>query len=219
MSKKCPNCLLISVAAIIALAAGFLISKSQNERIADIGELQEQLVSATVFPRGFREVPEFKLQSASGETMTRKSLLDHWTLTFFGYTNCPDVCPMTLSVLKATMPEILDNAETADTEVLFVSVDGARDTPERLAEYVAYFDPTFNAATAETAEIDALTRSIGIIYQKVDNPNSSEDYLVDHSAGILVIDPAGEMRAVLSAPHTADNIRADYLAIRGFFNN
>lgn len=218
MRKKCPTCLLVTLAAVIALAAGFFISKNQRDRLSDVGELQNQLVSATAFPAGFRKLPEFTLRDASGKSLTRADLVSRWTLAFFGYTNCPDVCPMTLGVLKVAMPEIRDSAETDNTQVLFVSVDGERDTPEQLAQYIAYFDPSFLAATADADEIDKLTGAIGIVYQRVENPNSAEDYLVDHSAGILVIDPEGEMRAILSAPHSPDNITGDYKKIRNYFN-
>jgi len=219
MRKKCPTCMLMTAAAVVALAAGFFLSQQHADRdAANLRELQESLVSASAFPPGFRRLPEFTLRDASGESLSRADLLGQWTLAFFGYTNCPDVCPMTLGVLKVAMPELREQSETANTEVLFVSVDGARDTPEQLSRYINYFDPQFHAATAEEDEIRQLTSTIGIVYQRVENPNSAEDYLVDHSAGIVIFDPDGEMRGMLSAPHSPDNIVADYTKIRRYFN-
>jgi len=219
MRKQCPTCLLMTVAAVVALAAGFFLSQQHAGRDeANLRKLQESLASASAFPPGFRQLPEFTLRDAGGESLTRDDLLGQWTLAFFGYTNCPDVCPMTLGVLKAAMPELREQPETAGTEVLFVSVDGARDTPEQLSRYINYFDPQFLAATADEGEIERLTSTIGIVYKRVENPNSAEDYLVDHSAGIIIFDPDGEMRGMLSAPHSAQNIVADYTKIRRHFN-
>ncbi|WP_420550611.1 SCO family protein [Litorivicinus lipolyticus] len=104
----------------------------------------------------------------------------------FGYTFCPDICPTTLAYLA----QVLDAQQAATgqrTQSVFVSVDPARDTPERLTQYVAYFDPTTIALTGSEAELKAAAQTFSVYFAKVDAVNG-EDYLVDHSAGLLVLD-------------------------------
>jgi protein SCO1/2 len=99
---------------------------------------------------------------------------------------------------------------------LFVSVDPQRDTPDRLAEYVAYFDPDFMGVTGDPEQLRTLTRQLGILYLKTPGDNE-EDYLIDHSAGIILFDPQGKFHALFNVPHDADKIAGDFLKIRDYY--
>jgi protein SCO1/2 len=146
------------------------------------------------------------------------NLKGHWSLVFFGYTHCPDVCPTTLTVLKSVKQQLVTHQqETVNTQYVFISVDGRRDTTSVLANYMNYFDPTFIGLNGTEEQIKGLTGQLGVVYMQVAG-SSPDNYLVDHSASILLFDPLGRMIALFSAPHTTEGITSRYLAIRQFLN-
>lgn len=146
------------------------------------------------------EIPEFDLVDQHGETFDRSSLEGHWSLLFFGYTYCPDVCPMTLQSL-ARVRELMDRegGAGADTRMVFVSVDPARDSVARLAEYVAFFFPELVGATGDAREIDRLTGAVGAFHREAEGERPDE-YLVDHSSSLYLVDPQARLHAVLHEP-------------------
>lgn len=156
-------------------------------------------------------LPEFKLQDQEGAPFTNERLKGRWTLAFFGYTHCPDVCPLTLRVFKGLYERLGETGYREDTQVLFVSVDPERDRPEQLKRYVQYFDPSFLGVTGSPQELSKLTQALGIYYEL---RGTGKDYLVDHSAAVVLIDPEGRRHAVFSPPHEVPVLARDYLAIR-----
>lgn len=171
---------------------------------ADIG------TKATVLPAS-KPLPEFTLTDHNGRSFTRDALKGHWTYLFFGYTHCPDVCPTTLALLNQLDQLLRDAPDLPRPRYVFVSVDPERDTPEHLAGYVPYFNPDFLGVTGAEREIEALTRSLGIIYQR--HPGTGDDYLVDHSATILLVDPQAGLRALSSPPYQPATLADDYRKI------
>jgi protein SCO1 len=166
------------------------------------------LVTGTMLePR--RELPDFTLIDHQGRTFTRSSLRGGWSFLFFGYTNCPDVCPATLATL-ATLEKHLRAAGAAPRpKVVFVSLDAARDTPAQLARYVPYFDPEFVGVTAkDQPTIEGLARDLGIVV--LISHRRDGTYSVDHSSAILVVDPSGKLAAILTGPFTADALQGDF---------
>jgi protein SCO1/2 len=157
----------------------------------------------------------FSLSMADGATLNQDSLKGHWTLLFFGFTHCPDVCPNTLSVLKQTTQRLADDPlYRAHGQVVFVSVDPERDQPAALAKYVHYFNPQFLAATGPAAALADLTRPLGVIHARV--PLAGEDYAIDHTASIFLIDPALRLLGVWSLPHEAETISTAFRQISAF---
>lgn len=153
----------------------------------------------------------FALQDAQGGELNESRLRGKWTLLFFGFTHCPDVCPTTLNTLKSVGQALHDLPDFDQApQVLFVSVDPERDTPAALQAYVSYFDPTFLAATAAPAQLNSLTRQLGILHAKVPTQDPPM-YSVDHTASVLLIDPDLRLLGVFSPPHVtqdlADGIR------------
>lgn len=148
----------------------------------------------------------FALDGADGKTLTEATLRGKWTLLFFGFTHCPDVCPTTLATLSEVM-KLLENTPdfARHGQVIFVSVDPGRDTPEALARYVEHFQSDFLAATAPPARLKALTHQLGILHTQVPF-GSGEEYSVDHTASILLIGPGLERLAIFSAPHAAPDL-------------
>ena len=175
-----------------------------------------QLKQATLLPSP-KPVADFNLINHKGEPFTLASLEGHWTFAFFGYTHCPDVCPTSLAMLARVMKKLRETRPD-DTlpQGLFVSVDPQRDTPEMLAKYVAYFYPDFIAATGDPAEILRLTRQLGILYIKSAG-DKDNDYLIDHSAAVVLFDPDGRFHALFNVPHDADKIASDFLLIKNYY--
>lgn len=152
-------------------------------------------------------LPTFALHRADG-TLTNADLLGHWTVLAFGYTFCPDICPTTLATLKDLKTRLEANG-TAVPQVVFVSVDPARDTPERLAEFVRFFDPGFVGASGDDAALAALVKHLGVRYERHD-AQDKKLYVVDHSAVAYLIDPQGKLKATFSWPHDPAAMAADY---------
>ena len=124
--------------------------------------------------------------------MTLENLKGKWTLAFVGYTFCPDICPVTLAEINKIYPELEQSNKSVPLQVWFLSVDPKRDTSERLNEYINYFNADFIASTGPHDQLFPLVRSMGMMYAMSDditNPN----YLVDHSASIVVINPDGNV--------------------------
>ncbi len=160
-------------------------------------------------------VPDIALIRDDGTPFKRADLRGRWTLMFFGFTHCPDVCPTTLDLL-AQVHTILKKSPPygAAGQVVFVSVDPERDNPAQLAQYVHYFHRDFIGVTAPEAELKPLLKTLGVLFMKV--AEGGPDYTVDHSAGIFFIDPAGRLVSVLTPPHTADAVIARFNAVSAF---
>jgi protein SCO1/2 len=153
-----------------------------------------------------RALPEFQLIRSDGKALTRTDWNGHWTIAFFGYTHCPDVCPTTLATFKQVW-KLLDANARERLRFDFISVDPARDTPELLARYVGFFNPEFIAATGSDAELTRLTRALGLVYARGEPQDGT--YAVDHSASAVLIDPQGNQAGLLRPPFDAAKIAAD----------
>jgi protein SCO1/2 len=175
-----------------------------------------QLSQGTLLPSA-EPVTDFQLTDHRGQPFTLANLKDNWTFTFFGYTHCPDVCPTSMTML-AQVQRKLEQRDGLDKlpQVVFVSVDPERDTTELLSQFVPYFHPGFIAASGDEQNTLNLTRQLGILYGKAEG-SAADNYLVDHSAAIILLDPDGAFRAVFGIPHDADLIANDFLAIKTYY--
>jgi len=190
----------------LAIAGLFLPWSTTNHDAQAPQEIMEQP----------RPLTAFSLQRHEQAPLDLAALKGKWTFLFFGYTHCPDVCPTTLLELNAAHgllaadPGVLD-----DTRFVFVSVDPERDTPQSLAAYVAYFNEAFSGATGTPAELAAITSQLGIEHSR--GEPGAGGYVVNHSSAVLLIDPQVRYYARLKAPHYAENIRSQFLAIRHYY--
>ena len=167
---------------------------------------------ATLLPQ-LKPLPAFSLMDQQGVAYDNKRLLGHWTFLNFGYTHCPDVCPTTLALLADLDDRLQSVKQATPYEIAFVTVDPARDSRQRLAEYVDYFDPSFLGIRGDNEALQQLTRPLGILYEKVPTPNSAMGYVMDHSASIALIDPQGRYYALFSPPHDAESMAEDFKLI------
>jgi len=155
-----------------------------------------------------RPLPDFSLIDQRGQPFGSQNLRGHWSLMFFGYTECPDFCPSTLSTLAAMEKRMRARRESVPPQVIFVSVDAKRDTPEQLAKYVPYFDPQFIGLTAaDQPTIEAVARKLGVGVTIEPQPDGS--YAVYHSGAIFVVDPAGRLAAILTQWLSEEALQAD----------
>ncbi|NUQ38875.1 MAG: SCO family protein [Caldilineales bacterium] len=137
-------------------------------------------------------VTDFTLTAHTGERVNLSDFRGKWVVLYFGYTFCPDVCPLTLADLARAL-RLLEEGKAARVQVLMVSVDPERDTPQRLAAYAPAFHPTFLGLTGSEEELAAAATPLGIYYARQPVEGAS-GYLVDHTASVTVLDDQGRVR-------------------------
>jgi protein SCO1/2 len=159
-----------------------------------------------------RPLPAVALTDAQGEPFSIDDLAGRHVLVFFGFTNCPDICPIALAVITEALDRLRADAPDVAPEVLFVSVDPARDSPQRIRAYLDGFDERFVGATAPEATLDPLLDALGITVHK--EVSGDAVYNVVHNGTIFVLDDAGRWIALFGgSSHRADDIVGDYLAL------
>jgi protein SCO1/2 len=200
---------LAAIVAIVAVAAGTL---SARWLLQSQSGLQAELTTATVLSPP-RPLPPLALIDQDNRPFDTSRLRGGWSLVFFGFTSCPDACPLTMTALAQTNQLLADLPAERRPRVVMISVDPQRDTPERLAAYVKAFDPTFTGATGTKAAIDELAQRMGVM--AATRPIEGGSYTVDHTSSVFLIDPDGALRALFSAPHTPKLIAEDYRRIEG----
>lgn len=198
-----PKNLLIAIVLGSTLAAGVFVATKLNR--------PPELQSGFIVPLP-NALPEFSLLDQTGGLVNADTFRGQWDLVFFGFTNCPDICPTTLQVLANARRELIDAGATSVPRIVLVSVDPERDTPELLGQYVSYFGEGNLGVTGTLEGIKTLTAALGIYFEK---SLTDDGYGVDHSAAVLVINPDGEFSALFSAPHLIANYVHDLPIIMG----
>lgn len=199
-----PKNLIIAAALALALAAGAFVAIKSQAPVAP--------VAALVLPAP-NPVPGFALLNQQGEAVDQAVFAGQWSLLFFGFTHCPDVCPATLQILASAKKALADKGSDSLPQIVLVSVDPERDTPDIMGQYVDYFGQGNLGLTGELAEIRKLSDGLGIFFEK--SPGDDENYSVDHSTAVLVINPDGGFHALFSGPHLVDNYVHDLPIIMG----
>jgi protein SCO1/2 len=211
--KKLTQISLIVVIGAISLGVGAWLSKMQQTSVLPTD------LNATVLDKP-RTLTPFLLVDQHNKAFTQDSFKGQWSYLFFGYTNCPDVCPLALKVMQTaweTIPKE-DNANHP-VKMYLVSVDPDRDTPKLLNDYVTFFNPEFGGLTGNADQIDNFTNQLGILYGFQDKEKESDSYLVNHSAQFLLINPKGQLQAVISPPHDAAKIVAELPRIFNYYQS
>ena len=152
-----------------------------------------------------KPMPDFTLSSVSGPARL-SDFKGKVTLIFFGYTNCKDICPATMAKMSTAFDKLGDRA--ADVRLIFISVDYKRDTPQTTGAYASKFRSDFVGLTGSQAEIDTVTKAYGIYY-KLDNPDASGNYEVEHTADVMVLDRQGQLEMTWSSDQQPDEIASD----------
>ncbi len=189
----------IASVAIIAIVSGIWLTS----RVLSPPPLPQ---TATLLPAA-TDLAEFSLLDQDGKLFTRSSFEGRWNLVFFGFTHCPDVCPLTLQVLAKARQLMVDDGQEALPRIVLVSVDPERDTPEVIGQYVANFGEDTIGVSGELSELRKLTDGLGIFFEK--SGFDGDNYSVDHSAVVIVVDPDGRFHSLFGAPHIAENFAHD----------
>ncbi|WP_312477655.1 SCO family protein [Stutzerimonas nitrititolerans] len=181
--------------ALVALVIGLTVYRVLNsERQVDPTQMLD--AGIVILPQG-RDVPKLTLTNQDGEPVQVDQLEGKWTLLFFGYTFCPDICPATLAELRQLRGQLPDEVREQLRPVL-VSVDPARDTPEQLKQYLEFFGEGFVGLTGTLDDIQTLANGVGIPF--IPGDTSRENYTVDHSGNLVIIGPDGRQHGFIRAP-------------------
>jgi protein SCO1 len=191
----------LSFAVVLAVSAAFAGAWFAARQAAPEPPEHARLLSTP------RPLPDLPITDHEGRPFGLAGFHGHWSLAFFGFTHCPDICPATLQVLAGAR-RLLDDLPPEDRPgVVMISLDPGRDTPARLAEYVPFFDPEFRGLSVAAADLPELTRAFGAAYAY--SPLGEDSYTVDHTSSVFLVDRDGRVAAVFPTPHTAENIAAD----------
>ncbi|WP_062386395.1 SCO family protein [Pseudomonas abietaniphila] len=190
-TQKTVFILVAIVAVVLGLTVNRVLSgKGQGDQTALID------AGVILLPQS-RDVPDLKLVDQDGQPVSLGSLKDKWTLLFFGYTFCPDICPTTLAQLRQIKSELPKEA-VDKMRIVLVSVDPNRDTPQQLKTYLGYFDKQFVGLTAPVDTIQKLANAVSIPFIPADT--SKPNYTVDHSGNLALLGPDGTQRGFIRAP-------------------
>jgi protein SCO1/2 len=190
---------------LIALLAGFILkdsmfgaleenrSKNNNDSIDQRQKIVEQYSTLLIYPKK-NPLPDVTLIDHGKTQFTNNDFKGYWNFIFSGYTNCPDICPNTLTQMTQLYNQF-DSSVKNKVQFIFFSVDPKRDTPEHLTKYLDYFHQDFIGISGEVNEIDVLIKGLGGIYSL--NTEEGEYYSVDHSGRIFIVGPNAERYGIL----------------------
>lgn len=186
---------------------------------ADTGSSRPGYMPPRIFKRPLTPA-EFSLMTHHGDAFTPQSLKGAWTLAFFGYTSCADVCPVTLSALKSAARKLREDTQLPQVREVFISVDPFRDTTEVLREHIEFFDPSFTGVTGDVPELLRFAWAFAAPFEYRDKQTGKrigngtarpegDDYLVGHMVELFVFNPEGNLAGLIFKPDDPDRIVAD----------
>ena len=221
--------LLVAVVSLFLGISAFVtkeqLSDEQPLKEVPKEELREHLKEqgTYIFPQPIN-VTDVPFINEEGQAVDKTENLGKWSFLFFGYTFCPDVCPTTLAVMQQMWVQLSPEMQ-AQTQVVLVSVDTQRDTPEQLKTYMDYFDPSFTAFTSKPASLRSFAAQLNAVYAKVERKNKQGEadeklgYLMDHSANIAILDPNGNYYGFIKPPFNPKKMLSIVTAIQNSQSN
>ena len=181
--------------ALIALVLGLTINKVLSGK--GQGDPTALIDAGIILLPQSRSLPSVTMTNQDGQPVTINELKGKWSLLFFGYTFCPDICPTTLAQLRQIKSELPKDV-VGKLQIVLVSVDPNRDTPQQLKQYLGYFDPEFQGVTASVDDIQKLANAVSIPFIPADT--SKPNYTVDHSGNLALLGPDGTQRGFIRSP-------------------
>jgi len=194
--------------AFVAIVLGVMVYSVTREPLLDEAALREQGTYLLPTPR---EIAPFSLVDQHGVEFDNARLKGHWSLLFFGFTSCPDVCPVTLAALAQVEQKLVDAGRQDlldQLNVYFVSVDPERDDAAVIAKYVDAFSPRFTGVTGSREALAAFAQQLNVAFMKV--PDANGGYVIDHTGNFIIVDPKGHYAGFMKLPHQADRILMAY---------
>ncbi len=212
MTNRLRYFLLLALAAVVVVGLGAWSQHNLGNKQARNTPVKTDVATVLSPPR---RLSPFVLTGDDGKPFTNKNLLGQWTMVFFGFTNCPDLCPTTLSTIKDAYKQFASLKPEQKPKVLFISVDPEQDTPKIIRQYLNSFNKEFIGATGSSEQLKKLTQEMSVVYMKVMQKNNKkkDHYMIDHSGTILVVDPKGQLYAIFTTPHNPDMLAKDMLRI------
>lgn len=201
----------IIMLALIAFGAGVGVFTARQQAAQQPPQIQGFL-----WPEP-KELQAFSVVDHANQEFNLDNIRGKWSFLFFGYTNCPDICPITLAVYSQLYDKLQASKTDEAVQMVFVSVDPDRDKPEQIGDYVSYFNKDFIGLGGSAEQIETLTRQIGIAFFR-EAAADDGSYLVDHSAAIFLVNPDAQLVAILSAPHKAEVLYDRFLKIQSFLS-
>ena len=211
----------MALVVLIALAIGVYTQQAMQAPTGSGNQATlPALQKAIILPKS-KAISGIDFTDHLGKVFSRKQLLGKWSILFFGFTNCPDICPTTLHTLAQVKQKLTASNNWGNYQVVMVSVDPARDTPQQLSNYVPFFDPDFIGISGDLDTTTEFARQLGILFV-AHQPDSVEPatkarYDVDHSTAIVLLNPKAEMAGIISSPHKVDQIAADLSTLQQHF--
>ena len=193
----------------VAVILGIFIHGMTRPQILSDAELKAKGTFLFDNPRSFEP---FSLVDYNNQSFSPENLQGKWSLVFFGFTFCPDVCPTTLALLNRFYQQQQEAGMAEDLQIILVSVDPGRDTPEKLSLYVKYFNPEFLGVTGEFLDLHRFATQLNIPFSKV--PGGGENYTVEHGGNVAIINPNGHYIGFFRAPLTLGKFNIGYESIR-----
>lgn len=198
--------LVIFIIIIVAL----MMNKVLTPKVPSLEMLRANGTVVFNTPRVFSD---FTLQDHKGRAFTQKNLEGQWSLLYFGFTQCPDVCPTTMMDLNNVMQALPVDLQE-NLQILLVSLDPARDTPEVLAQYVPYFNPEFIGVTGDFLTIRRFANQVNVAFSKV---TQGDDYTIDHSGNIVLINPRGDYHGFFKPPFELEKLKTHFSIIANHY--
>jgi protein SCO1/2 len=192
-----------AVFAVVALILGLSVKYVLDSRKASFSP--EQIDAGIILLPQRRPIPAMQMTDQDGQAVSLDQLKGKWSLLFFGYTFCPDICPTTLAQLRQIKAE-LPKRSVERMQVILVSVDPQRDTPAKLKEYLGYFDKDFRGFNAQVSVLQSFAKAVSMPYVEPDT--SKPNYTVSHSGNLALIGPDGTQRGFIRAPFSTPKLVA-----------
>ncbi len=202
---------LFVLVAAVALVLGLTVNKVLNSKGDGTDKVALLDAGIVLLPQS-RSLPGLSLTNQDGQAQAMDQLKGQWSLLFFGYTFCPDICPATLAQLRQ-LKGMLPAETQAQLRVVLVTVDPHRDNAEQLKKYLGFFDPAFMGLTGAQEDLQKLAGAVSIPYIPADT--SKENYTVDHSGNLVIIGPDGTQRGFIRAPLNNDKLAAQLPGLLG----
>lgn len=198
---------------VIAVIVGGFVQRVSMPRVMSESEMKVNGLYLFETPR---DIGEFALVDHHGKTFDPARLEGHWSLVFFGFTHCPDICPTTMAFLNQFVAS-LEGTEAENTKVVMVSVDPARDTVEQLETYVPFFNPEFTGVTGDFMDIHRFATALNTPFRKVMEDDGG--YQVEHSANVVLINPRGDYHGFFRTPLDLSKMKVTYRSARHIWDN
>jgi len=196
---------IVALGLVLALVFGYRMLPSNDPVVAPLKASNTQ---ATVL-KPPKTLVNFTLQDTNGNTFTQDSLLGHWTLMFFGYADCPDICPTTLGIVSGLWRSYPTQMPHPKAHFVFVTLNPSQDTPAVIKKFLAGFNSDFIGVTGSETEINNLSKSANIFSWTDPKLSAAGKKVIDHSATLLLFNPEGQLHALFSPPYDIETLKND----------